>query len=308
MMPDQAPALEPGQAPKPVFYAPKAADGWRWLQAGFLLFWRNPWALTSVALLFMLLPMLLASIPVLGTGLAVLAAPGLGAGAMYAAFSVSQQLHPLPHTIFAPFFWGPKKQNLPRLRATLVLGTAYATLVWLCFAGFRWLAGDAWIQLENMLLEQSEKGQGLDMQAMQSVITAAPHLPLLVLAMMPLLGGLFLLFSRANMLAFCFAINPGKALFFAAYSLVRSIPALLVYGLGLGFASMITANLMLIHPFLYAIGLMVFTGVFLCSLWVGFGSSFPPPRLAAMGRKRGADDDKDKPKTRNHDDSPPPAP
>ena len=62
--------------------------------------------------------------------------------------------------------------------------------------------------------------------------------------------------------------------------------ALLVYGLGLGLASMVAAQLMLIHPFLSALGLMVFTGVFLCSLWVGFGSSFPPPRLAAMGRQR----------------------
>jgi hypothetical protein len=108
--------------------------------------------------------------------------------------------------------------------------------------------------------------------------------------MMPVLGGLFLLFSRANMLSFCFSLNPGKALFFSAYSIARSLSALLVYGLGLGFASMIAANLMLIHPFLYAIGLMVFTGVFLCSLWVGFGSSFPPPRLPAMGRKRGGGD------------------
>ena len=272
-----SPSLEPGQVPAPVFYAPKATDGWRWLQAGFLLFWRNPWALTSIALLFMLLPMVLAMGPVLGTGLAVLAAPGLGAGAMYAAFSVSQKLHPLPHTIFAPFSWGPKKQNLPRLRATLVLGAAYAALVWLCFGVFRLLAGEAWVQLEKMVLEQSEQGRGLDMQAMQAVITAAPHLPLLILGLMPLLGALFLLFSRANMLSFCFSLNPGKALFFAAYSIVRSMPALLVYGLGLGFASMVTANLMLIHPFLYAIGLMVFTGVFLCSLWAGFGACFPPP-------------------------------
>jgi len=306
MSAQQAPEIKPGQMPTPVFYAPKAADGWRWLQAGFLLFWRNPWALTSIALLFMMMPMVLAMLPVLGTGLAVLAAPGLGAGAMYAAFSVSQKLHPLPHTIFAPFFWGPKKQNLPRLRATLVLGAAYAVLVWLCFAGFQLLAGDAWVQLENMLLEQSEKGQALDMQAMQAAIEAAPHLPLLVLGMMPILGGLFLLFSRANMLAFCFALNPGKALFFSAYSIARSIPALLVYGLGLGFASMVAANLMLIHPFLYAIGLMVFTGVFLCSLWVGFGSSFPPPTVAAMGRER--KEQAQPPENRRpDDDAPPPA-
>lgn len=277
MSADQSPQPASGHMPTPVFYAPKALDGWRWLQAGFLLFWRNPWALTSIALLFMLLPMVLAMLPVLGTGLAVLAAPGLGAGAMYAAFSVSQKLHPLPHTIFAPFLWGPQKQNLPRLRATLVLGAAYAALVWLCFAAFRLLAGGAWVQLEKMVLEQSEKGQGLDMQAMQAVITAAPHLPLLVMGMMPVLGGLFLLFSRATMLSFCFSLNPGKALFFAAYSIARSIPALLVYGLGLGFASMVAANLMLIHPFLYAIGLMVFTGVFFCSLWAGFGACFPPP-------------------------------
>lgn len=274
---EPGPELQPGQVPTPVFYAPKAADGWRWLQAGFLLFWRNPWALTSIALLFMMLPMLLAIIPVLGTGLAILAAPGLAAGAMYAAFSVSQQLHPLPHTIFVPFLWGPGRQNLPRLRATLVLGTAYAALVWLCFSAFRLLAGEAWVQLEKMVLEQSERGQAMDMQALQSVLTAAPHVPLLVLALMVVLGGLFLLFSRANMLSFCFSLNPGKALFFSAYSIVRSMPALLVYGLGLGFASMVTANLMLIHPFLYAIGLMVFTGVFLCSLWTGFGACFPPP-------------------------------
>lgn len=313
MSADQSsPSSISGQMPTPVFYAPKALDGWRWLQTGFLLFWRNPWALTSIALLFMLMPMVLALLPVVGTALAVLAAPGLGAGAMYAAFSVSQSLHPLPHTIFAPFFWGPNKQNLPRLRATLVLGAIYAALLWLSFTGFRLLAGEAWLQLEAMVLEQSEKGQGLDMQAMQAVITAAPHLPLLVLGMMPLLGALFLLFSRANMLSFCFNLNPAKALFFAAYSIGRSMGALLVYGLGLGFASMVAANLMLIHPFLYAIGLMVFTGVFLCSLWVGFGSSFPPPRIAASGRVRRGDKAEEKaehkaePKAESKDPDQPP--
>ncbi len=275
---------------KPVFYQPRALDGWRWLKEGFLLFWRNPWALTSIALIFMMLPMLLAILPVLGTGLAILAGPGLAAGAMYAAFSVSQQLHPLPHTIFAPFYWGPNKQNLPRLRATLVLGAAYAALVWLAFAAFRAMAGQAWLQLEALVLKQSESGQGLDMvamqPAMQAILEKAPHLPLLVIGLLPVLGGLFLLFSRANMLSFCFSLNPGKALFFAAYSIGRSIPALLVYGLGLGFASMVAGNLMLIHPFLYAIGLMVFTGVLLCSFWTGFGACFPPPRIAASGRVR----------------------
>lgn len=299
----------PSTPPKPVFYPPKAADGWRWLQTGFMLFWRNPWALTSVALLFMMLPMALALIPLIGTALAMVAVPGLAAGAMYAAFSVSQQLHPLPHTIFAPFFWGPGQQNLPRLRATLVLGAAYAALVWLSLMAFRALAGQAWVQLEALVLAQSESGQGIDLAAFEAALQSAPHIPVLIFALMPVLGGLFLLFSRAAMLSFCFSLNPGKALFFSAYSIVRSIPALLVYGLGLGFASMVAAQLMLIHPFLYAIGLMVFTGVFLCSLWVGFGSSFPPPRLAAMGRQRNPAAGKAPPQQqpKDDDDAAPPA-
>jgi hypothetical protein len=136
------------------------------------------------------------------------------------------------------------------------------------------------------------------------VLQSAPHIPLLLLALMPVLGGLFLLFSRANMLSFCFNLNPGKALFFSAYSILRSIPALLVYGLGLGFASMVTAQLMLIHPFLYAMGLMVFTGVFLCSLWASFGSGFPPPSIRAMGRERSPTTPKEPPKD---DEQPPPA-
>jgi hypothetical protein len=293
----------PNIPPTPVFYAPKALDGWRWLQTGFVLFWRNPWALTSVALLFMMLPMALALIPAIGTGLAMVAAPGLAAGAMYAAFSVSQQLHPLPHTIFAPFFWGPGQQNLPRLRATLVLGAAYAVLVWLSLMAFLALAGDAWGQLEKLVLAQSESGQGVDVQALEALLQTAPQIPLLLLALMPVVGGLFLLFSRATMLSFCFSLNPGKALFFSAYSILRSIPALLVYGLGLGFASMVAAQLMLVHPFLYAIGLIVFTGVLLCSLWVGFGSSFPPPRIRAMGRERNNTAPKEPPQ-----DEPPPPP
>jgi hypothetical protein len=72
---------------------------------------------------------------------------------------------------------------------------------------------------------------------------------------------------------------------------------------------MVAAQLMLIHPFLYALGLMVFTGVFLCSLWVGFGSSFPPPRLAAMGRQRNPAAGKAPPQQqpKDDDDAAPPA-
>ena len=116
----------PARPLAPIFLAPTAVDGWRWLKTGFQLFWLKPWALSSIAILLIMTPMLLGLIPVVGGALALIAVPGLTAGAMYAVFSVSQGVHPLPHSIFAPFFWGPSQQNLPRLRATLLLGVLYA--------------------------------------------------------------------------------------------------------------------------------------------------------------------------------------
>ncbi len=291
----QPPMSPPQQQPQPQFFPPRAGDGWRWLTGGFKLFWRNPWALSSAALIFLMLPMFVGVLPTVGGPLSLLLLPGLAAGAMYAAFSVSQGTHPLPHTIFAPFMWGPQRQNLPRLRATLVLGAAYALLALAIMAGLRWGGGEALGELMRMAQNQSQEGQqSLDLQAMQALLQEAPHVSLLLLASVPLLGSVFFVFSRAAMLSFCFNLNPSKALFFSAYSCLKSLPALLLYGLALGVFSALAAQLMLLHAFLYAVGLIVFVGVFLCSLWVGFGSSFPPPVLGQRGPAAPADGD-DKP-------------
>lgn len=276
---------------KPQFIQPKLGDGWLWLVQGFKLFWRNPWALSSSALIFMMLPMLLASVPQLGTALSLAVVPGLAAGAMYAAFAVESGLHPLPHNTLAAFFWGPQRKNLPRLRASLLLGVGYA----LVLLGLTWLlrqaageAGAAWMELL-----QSQQGEAVDMQQLQAHLQQSPQLVLLALVSFPVLGLVFFLFSRAAMLSLALAMNPGKALFFAAYSVLKSLPALLLYAVGLGVALMLAAQLMLLHPFLYALGLIAFAGVLLCSLWVSFSRSFPPPTVQLTGVRRKRPDTKD---------------
>ena len=269
--------VNPEQRPlSPIFIAPKAIDGWLWLKTGFQLFWLKPWALSSIAILLIMTPMLLGLIPQVGGALALVAVPGLTAGAMYAAFSVSQGVHPLPHSIFAPFFWGPAKQNLPRLRATLLLGVLYALALSLSYLLLRSLAGDSWQVLEQ-IAAMSQSKTTLDAAEIEKLAQSAPQLGLILLAMAPLFALLFLLFTRATMLSFCFAINPGKALFFAMHSIWRSVGALLIFGLLCFGASALLANLMLLHPFAYAVGLIAASSIFICSLWTMFGSSFPPP-------------------------------
>lgn len=266
----------PARPLAPIFLAPTAVDGWRWLKTGFQLFWLKPWALSSIAILLIMTPMLLGLIPVVGGALALIAVPGLTAGAMYAVFSVSQGVHPLPHSIFAPFFWGPSQQNLPRLRAALLLGVLYALALSLSYYLLRSLAGDSW-QVLKQIAALSQNQTTLDSAEIERLAQSAPQLAGVVLAMAPIFALLFLLFTRANMLSFCFAINPGKALFFALHSIWRSLAALLVFGLLCFGASALVANLMLLHPFAYALGLITASSIFICSLWAMFGSSFPPP-------------------------------
>jgi hypothetical protein len=100
-----------------------AAAGWAWLREALALYWRQPFAFTALVILYTMVLMLIANVPVLGLPIAAVLVP-FGTVALTLAGRISENGGtPLPGLLLDGFRAGPQRKPLLRL------GFAHAGMV-----------------------------------------------------------------------------------------------------------------------------------------------------------------------------------
>lgn len=185
-----------------------ARTGIQWVKLGLQTFFRQPFALAGLFLLYFMAMTLLGLIPLLGTGAALILAPAATLGIMAAAREAAEGRFPLPTLLVTAFRGGPQ-----RTRAMLTLGAIYAValLAALMLASlFGGPATPAPAPADPNALPKPELTPAL-------AILAVLQLPLLVL------------FAHAPALVYWHGLTPVKALFFALVAFWRNIGAFLAF-------------------------------------------------------------------------------
>lgn len=100
-----------------------AAAGWTWLRDGLALYRKQPFAYTALVILYTMVVMLLANLPVIGLPLAVVLVPFGTVGLTLAGRDAERGVMPMPALMFEPF--RSKVQRLALFR----LGCVHAALV-----------------------------------------------------------------------------------------------------------------------------------------------------------------------------------
>jgi len=92
-----------------------APAGWTWLREALTLYWRQPFAFTALVILYTMMLMLAANVPVLGLSIAAFLVP-FGTVGLTLAGKVSEQgSMPLPALLLDGFRAGPQRTALLRL-------------------------------------------------------------------------------------------------------------------------------------------------------------------------------------------------
>ena len=99
----------------------KASEGASWVRLGIRTFWRQPFALGGLFLMFIIVTSLFAFVPRVGNLVAIVFIPAFSLGLMAAARSAQQGQFPMPLVLFTAFRAGAERRN-----AMLRLGLVYA--------------------------------------------------------------------------------------------------------------------------------------------------------------------------------------
>lgn len=194
--------------PQPRIVAAKT--GQRWLPAGFRLFHRQPLAWTLILFIYWAGMLMLAFIPIFGSVLPLLLAPGLSMGFIEVARAVDEKRPPSPPLLVSAF-------RSPRARAVLMLGVWYALEIAAIVLFTVVIDGGLlldWITSGG----QPEAGKIGDMQ-MAAGIALLLYLPVMMS------------FWFAPQLVVWSEFPPLKALFFSFFAVWRNIGAFLRYAL-----------------------------------------------------------------------------
>jgi hypothetical protein len=92
-----------------------AAAGWDWLREALALYWRQPFAFTALVILYTMVLMLLANVPVLGLPVAALLVPFGTVGLTLAGKVCDKGGMPLPSLLLDGLRAGPQRAPLLRL-------------------------------------------------------------------------------------------------------------------------------------------------------------------------------------------------
>jgi hypothetical protein len=93
------------------------AAGWAWLREALALFWRQPFAFTALVILYTMVLMLLANLPVVGLPMAAVVVPFGTVGLTLAGKVAEKGAMPLPALLIDGFRPGPQRGPLLRLGA-----------------------------------------------------------------------------------------------------------------------------------------------------------------------------------------------
>lgn len=248
--------------------------GLEWVRQGIRVFWRQPMALTALFFISMAAMSLVASLPLVGTALALALLPSTTLAMMVAAAEASAGRTPTPTLLLVAFRTGRQ-----RLHAMLTLGTIYA-LGFLALMGLSALIdggqfASVYLGGADLTREMVETGS----------FQAAMWLALLLYV------PLSLLFWHAPGLVHWHNVPPVKALFFSIVACMRNLGAFTVYGLawaGVFVAAGVAVSLLLAMLSIFGLGasvagaLMVTTALTLAtmlftSVVFTFRDSFEPP-------------------------------
>lgn len=94
-----------------------AAAGWTWLREALALYWRQPFAFTALVILYTMVLMLLANVPVIGLPLAAVLVPFGTVGLTLAGRVAERGTMPLPAVLIDALRPGPQRVALFRLGA-----------------------------------------------------------------------------------------------------------------------------------------------------------------------------------------------
>ena len=190
-----------------------AVAGWRWINAGFAIFRRNPPLLSMLVVCYWLTVLVLNVLPVIGTVAASLAIPGLSVGLMQAARDLERGQQVGLQTLFGSFRRNP--------RTLVALGALY-----LCCT-LAVIGATALVDGGELLRFMLEAKPG-DSAALESGDLMLPALVGLLLITPVVMAWWF-----APVLAAWHDLGVGKALFFSFIACWMNWRPFLVYGAGL---------------------------------------------------------------------------
>ena len=244
-----------------------ASTGVQWVKLGMRTFFSQPFALSGLFFMFMLLVTILSIVPVLGPVVALALLPAATLGLMAATREAASGKFPFP-TILASAFQAGKE----RARAMLTLGAIYAAGSLVVMGLTTLIAGTdpAAVTPENV---ESAAGMLQQPQAVRSLLVS-------IVLYIPL----GLLFWHAPALVHWHGVSPVKSLFFSALACWTNKAALLFYFLAwAGVFFVVSLVLVLLGTVLggpQLLGFLIFpvamilSAMFFSSLYFTFRDSF----------------------------------
>ncbi len=189
-----------------------ASQGALWVRQGIRAFWRQPFAMTALFFLLMLLISLVSAFPVVGSLAALALFPPLSLGLMAATREIEMARFPRPWILFTAFRHG-KARTLDMLMIGGLYAVAFAALMLLASLldegqlARMYLAGDP-IEVETLVKPEFQNALWLAMLLYLPVSAIFWHAPALV---------------------YWHGIPVGKSLFFSAIACLRNWKAYLTY-------------------------------------------------------------------------------
>lgn len=190
-----------------------ASQGSQWVRQGLRTFFRQPFGLIGLFMMFALLLMGLHVLPTLGTALGLMLVPAFTTGFVRATEAVEQGKFPLPHLLV--LHWA--RSRVTRMRM-VGLGALYLLAIVLIMLASVFADGGTLAQfylLGGKLEEEELKNPGLLNAAL---LTLTLYLPV------------SMAFWHAPMLVADEDMGPVKALFFSFVACKRNLAAFTIYG------------------------------------------------------------------------------
>ncbi|SFU27652.1 BPSS1780 family membrane protein [Pseudoduganella namucuonensis] len=251
-----------------------ASTGWLWIKEGLALFMKQPGGLTSLALLYAMLNMVISIIPIVGQLGAIVLIPVFSLAFMQACADIDQGKRIVPALLATGF----RKPQFPSLFA---VGLLYLVVAGLAI-GVSTLADGG--MLMKMLTGQIDPASK---EVRQANLSGAFLLTILVC--LPAAMG----FCFAAPLIYWQRMSVGKAIFFSFFSVLRSLKAFIVFALSqFGLTLMCTQVIMLILgrsqfalTMVMPIVMLLLSVLIHCAFYASyrhiFGSPVPKPAAAA---------------------------
>lgn len=206
-----------------------ARTGWQWIALGARTFFRQPFGLSGLFFLFLLVASVIAVLPVVGLPIVLVLMPSFMLGIMAATREADAGKFPMPLTLFAGLR-GPGT----KVRQMLVLGVAYAVAV----AAILLLAS----LLDGTGASPLAVGDDLTPEEIQTLLMQRGKALLLT---MVLYTPVSMAFWHAPALVHWDGVSPPKALFFSFTACWANKWAMLVFLAGWVLAMVVTGNLVL---------------------------------------------------------------